>query len=235
MMYLGGKSRIAKPIARAILEANRQGEIKRYVEPFVGAANILGLVAPRLPKPHAGDLHEDLILLLKAVRSGWKPPSRVSEAMYEGLRDAEPSALRGFVGFACSFSGKWFGGYARDPLGGRDYASGAARGLVALAPTLRRVDLRCIAYQDWDVGPGDLVYADPPYAGRAGYSVGVFDSTRFWATMDDWSERGAFVLVSEYKAPDNWTPIWQRSVSSTVAADKAGTDMARTERLWAPL
>ena len=63
--------------------------------------------------------------MLNAVKHGYDLPESVSEQEYKYIRehkDDDP-ALAGFVGFGCSFGGKWFGGYARDNRTSRNYAS----------------------------------------------------------------------------------------------------------------
>ena len=55
------------------------------------------------------------------------------------------------------------------------------------------------------IAAGDVVYADPPYAGTQRYNAGDFDSAAFWA----WVQTRPFpVFVSEYHAPEGFTPIW---------------------------
>lgn len=117
MQYIGGKFRIAKFIVPVL---NRLRGDRDYLEPFIGAANIFC----KIPGTRIGsDSHPDLILLLQAVRDGTIAfPDAVSEEEYQRIRREPPSALRGFVGFGCSFAGKWFGGYARDPRSDRNYA-----------------------------------------------------------------------------------------------------------------
>jgi DNA adenine methylase len=112
MQYMGGKSRIAKPIAAAILEATSAR--CSYVEPFMGAGSVAAQLVPQFKRAYLSDASEDLIALWSAVQRGWEPPVEVTSAEYASLREAAPSALRGFAGYGCSFGGKWFGGYARN-------------------------------------------------------------------------------------------------------------------------
>jgi site-specific DNA-adenine methylase len=60
-------------------------------------------------------------------------------------------------------------------------------------------------YRDVEIRDDDVVYADPPYAGTQRYKTAAFDSPAFW----DWVDNRPFpVFVSEYAAPDGFTPIW---------------------------
>jgi DNA adenine methylase len=233
MFYLGGKVRLGKKIANVILTATRRRET--YIEPFLGGAGVLLHLAPHFINVRASDAHKDLVLMWQAVQSGWMPPTLVSEEEYKALRHADPSALRGFVGFNCSFGGKWFGGYARskkNPQPGdvaRNYAELASKSIATTGRVIAHASIAAMTYDRVDLNGRDVVYADPPYAGTTGYSTGAFDSCRFWEAMSTWSERGADVFVSEYAAPDDWVQIWQRDHRCTAVG---GGGRPTVERLF---
>lgn len=120
MRYLGGKSKIAKRLAAKILESTPRREL--LIEPFCGGGSMTAALAPHFKHVQASDISEDLILMWKALQEGWEPPQNVTEEEYKALRHAEPSALRGFVGFSCSFGGCWFLSWAKNARGD-NYAS----------------------------------------------------------------------------------------------------------------
>ena len=200
MQYVGGKFRIAAKLA-AYLESVRNGRI--FVEPFCGGANITAAMSgPRI----ASDLCEDIVLLWSAVADGWEPPTTVSESEYRDAKKAPPSALRGFIGFGCSFGGKFFGGYARS--GTRNYAMNAHNAIMKKAKNLQGVSFLHRAYSEC-APVNSLVYCDPPYANTTqGYSCALFDSGLFWNTMQHWASKGNMVLVSEYAAPEFAREVW---------------------------
>lgn len=218
MQYLGGKSRIAKPIADIILAA--RGSRGLYVEPFLGAGSVALRVAPAFRQAVLTDSSPDLVKLWKAVQRGWVPPTTLSEDDYRALRHAKPSALRGFAGFPCSFGGKWFGGYARDPKGGRNFAESASRSMVMRGETLRSALIMRADYRDvvTSVNLADaVIYADPPYADTTAYgNVEAFDSELFWQNMKRCVKGGAIVFVSEYNAPKGWHEAWSATPISTL-------------------
>lgn len=230
MMYVGGKSRLSKQISEVILADTPERGL--YVEPFVGGASVLARMAPHFERSLASDAHPDLILMWQAVQRGWEPPDIVDEEYYQSLRYAAPSAVRGFVGFSCSFSGKWFGGFARDRSTGRNFAAESARGHAKYGHVFResRVEFDCMSYEGYALGAGDVVYLDPPYAETTGYSVGQFDHEKFWDVAREWRDNGAHVYVSEFTAPDDWSPIWEKGRSVGLGGHAGYYD--HTDRLF---
>ncbi len=209
MIYLGGKSKLASEISLEILSRvpDKRGV---YLEPFIGGGSMYAKLAPAFDTCHAGDTHEDLILMWSAFANGWTP-GLITEETYNALKRSHPSALRGFVGFACSFGAKWFGGWARNTKCGedRDYqASVIANAKIAkYLPPNRPGSLKCQPYYDWEVTAETVAYCDPPYRYSQAYSGKTFDSDEFWFTMTSWVKIGASVFVSEYSAPADWVPV----------------------------
>ncbi len=218
MQYMGGKGRIASRLADVILSF--KGETHTYIEPFIGGGFIFHKVAPHFDVAIGSDAMPDLVLLWQSVKNGWVPPQRVSREQYAELRHAEPSALRAFAGFGCSFGGKWFGGYASNKRGD-DFAGAAGRGIEIKRQGFgdnTRIVLK--DYRDHAPGHGCLVYCDPPYAGTTPYSgAPSWDAEEFWRTAEKWSLAGAVVLVSEYQAPEGWVPVWSAPVKQSLRKD----------------
>lgn len=231
MQYLGGKSRIAKPISEMLLAA--KGARTTYVEPFLGAGSVALLAAPHFGRVVVADVVPDLVYLWREAIGGWVPPTEISEEDYQRLRHAAPSAVRGFAGFPCSFGGKWFGGYARDPKGGRNFAESASRSIVKRGKALAGAEVLHSDYRDLrDLATEDaVIYCDPPYAGTTSYgAAGSFDSEAFWEEMREWARRGALVFVSEYAAPTDWTAVWSGTPRTSLAGK--GSSERVSERLY---
>jgi DNA adenine methylase len=223
MRYLGGKSKVGKRIAEVILaHTTNRGD---YYEPFFGGGGMFKHLGPRFKTTFASDVHEDLMLMWQAAKDGWIPPE-ITEDEYARLRDGEPSALRGFAGFGCSFGGKWFGGYARG--GGRRYSFESSRNVQSIARAIRDTSLALCSYSDLNPTRGSVVYADPPYRGTTEYSH-EFNHDAFWLKAKEWSELGVLVHVSEYSAPPEWTAIWSGSHTQFVAK---GSRKETTEKLF---
>jgi DNA adenine methylase len=238
MKYVGSKGRHAKQILPIILAGRKDGQA--YVEPFVGGANTLQHVTGRRI---AGDVHLYLIAMWKAVSAGWNCPhsSRMTEAAYNSYKSMRNfpvtdlsldnmAAECGFIGFAMSYGGKWFGGYRRDPSGKRDYAAEAIRSAEKEFPKLRGVEFHHCSYDALPIPPNSIIYCDPPYANSQGYSTGSFDTESFWQWVRDMSAQGHTVFVSEYEAPEDFVCVWERAVNNTLAKD-TGSKKA-VERLF---
>jgi DNA adenine methylase len=239
--YPGGKGKVARPISEVMLGHIELPSRRTYIEPFLGAASVFERMAPSFDRALGSDLSVDLVLLWQALAAGWQPPHSVTREEYKAARHGlPPSALRTFIGFGCSWGGKWWGGPARCELRSiEDYADAAARSLVGMQAVLARpgVEVVCAPYTAWDwaMGPDVVVYADPPYAGTtAGYAVkDAFDTDAFWATCLLWTRAGAQVFVSEESIPA-WVPareVWSREQSKSMQGG-TGTRAKRVERLY---
>lgn len=234
MRYQGGKAGngLAPRIA-ALLHA-RGERCPAYWEPFVGGCGVLELTDPRRPR-YASDLNPDVVEFWRAIQRGWRPPPTVPEPFYAAVRDhGLPSALRGFVGVACSFSGKWFGGYARD--GKRNFAAEARRAVTKTRPAILKVRFETGDYRDvgTQLAPrGWLIYCDPPYAGTTQYDGAAegaaFDSAVFWAWCRERAAEGNRVLISETTAPDDFEIVLELTVPVTLGL-RSGS---RVERVYA--
>jgi DNA adenine methylase len=227
MRYFGGKSRIAKQIAGFINKELKAGQ--PYVEPFCGACWVVSNIATDRIRI-ANDYHKDLILMWQELQNGWVPPNEVSEELYSASKKAEPSALRGIIGFGCSNSGKWFGGYARDKTN-RNYAQNAKNSVIKKIGKMGDVVFHNSSYEDLNYPPNSLIYCDPPYANTTGYSTGAFDHIAFWEWVRQMTNVGHNVLVSEYTAPEDFDAVLTINVKTDMkAADQSKID--RVERLF---
>lgn len=216
MQFQGGKARQAKAIGQLLKTVDRPN----YLEPFVGGAWVLKEVASHFQRVVASDLHRDLILLYQALQQGWEPPSDVTEEDHSRLKHAEPSALRGFVGYGCSWGGAWFHSFVR----GHTSPATGARSLMRKAPLLTGVNFRQCDYAVHYPGPSAVVYCDPPYLGRdCPPQCRPFDHSRFWKTMNAWSDEGSAVFVSEESAPEGWSPVLTTGRRTGIGLDNTKT------------
>lgn len=130
MRYQGGKSRISAQIARLI--SARGGAC--FVSLFCGSCAVESKVQG-FSRKILNDKHAYLIAMLRGVQNGYELPELITPDQYQLIKahkDWDP-VLVGFVGFGCSFGGKWFGGYARNATG-TNYALQSKRSFGKNAP-----------------------------------------------------------------------------------------------------
>lgn len=243
MQYLGGKHRLREWIATTALRYGSQRSV--YIEPFVGGFNVPPAVAVRTVMPiECSDINPALIAMYKALQSGWLPPFVVSEDEYLAARllpDTDPH--KAFIGYGCSYSGKYFRGYARRlrPSGKYEDFCGASRNsLLKHISIIKRSSFNCVSYDQ--LAPNNaLIYCDPPYEGTETYratsfvsgfrGVDTFDYSIFWNWVRQYSANNT-ILVSSYNAPSDFICVgtYQRDIS---LANKANGYIAtRIERLF---
>lgn len=223
MQYLGGKSRIAKQLVN-YMSAVRDDDMT-WVEPFMGS----GKVISKVNNPRIGaDINHELISLFKMLQQGYKPPTDVSENLYNEIKnnqDNYPAHLRGFVSFACSFGGRRWGGFAKNERN-ENYSLQGYNSLMRQKPSMDGVDLYCCDYKDLKIPPKSLIYCDKPYIDTAGYGF-EFNHLEFYQWCIDRANDGHLVFISEYQAP--FELVWSEEVDVTIAKDKI---IKRTEKLF---
>lgn len=204
MQYLGGKSKLAARLWAAMGEDVKEG--MTFVEPFVGAFNMLPACPVRWGQALCSDADLSVISLLRAVQGGWDPPETLSEEEYKRIRaeSNEQDPLHGFAAFGCSFAAKKWGGYARGSS--PNYARSARNGLLRKSAHMDAVRFAHARYSDLCVPAGSLVYCDPPYQETTGYG-GSFDHATFFAWCRE-TAKHSVVYVSEFSAPDDFQEVW---------------------------
>ena len=214
MRYAGSKNKVAKELLPTILHHRKENQW--WVEPFAGTYNVTTKVRGRRI---ANEINKYIVALFKSILSGWEPPDEITEEQYKQIqqdRDGYPDHLVGFVGFGCSFGGKWFAGYAR----GSDYCGKAKRACEKKCKRLKGVQLECGDYRDLVIPEESLIYCDPPYQSTISYdAVGEFDHVVFWDWIREKSDEGHTVFVSEYSAPKDFVCVWDKRVKVTVSLD----------------
>jgi len=200
VQYMGSKNRIAKHILPIMLAERSPDQL--WVEPFVGGANIIDKVDG---KRIGNDIHKHLIALHKALQNGWIPPTEVNKEMYYAVKNNQEDysdELIGFIGFLCSFGGKWWNGYAANNSG-VNYADRGSRMLVKQAKNFEGIEFLFGSYLDMKIPANSIIYCDPPYEGTTAYKDTV-NYVEFWQWCRDKTNEGHKVFVSEYNAPGDF-------------------------------
>lgn len=167
MQYLGGKSRLVKHLTPIL--TNLSGDMPVW-EPFCGAGNVTGCIPGR---PWlASDISAPLIAMLQALQRGWEPPTEVPEDLYRQCQERRDEAdpLVAFVGYGCSFGGKYFGGYARNAKGD-NYARRGTDSLRRKLKSWGSVVFERMAFDAYTPARPTFIYADPPLCADSGLCV----------------------------------------------------------------
>lgn len=230
MQYMGGKSKISKEIAELLTMKTRGGD-RPFVSLFCGSCSIESKVNTEIKI--LNDKHPYLIAMWKELQKGWIPPDIITKEDYYYIKENkdEKPYLTGFVGFGCSFGGKWFGGLASNKKGD-NYCARAERSLMKDISGLINAEFSCLDYKDVIIPKGSVVYADPPYAKTTGYDkiVGEFNHEEFWEYMRKISKDNK-VFISEQEAPDDFECIWEKEQTRTLDYNK-NNQPKKTEKLF---
>lgn len=235
MQYFGGKARIAKGISEWINDTHTHTHT-HYAEPFCGSCNVASKV--RIPNKLLNDKNPYLIAMFQALQNGWIPPVHVSEADYYACKanQANEPHVAGFVGFACSFAGKFWGGYARDKKGSDEgeYALRGHNSILKKMNTLGDAKFSCVDFLQLDY-EDCLIYCDPPYKNTTPYYrkiLGDFPYNKFLEWVGEQSKKNT-VIVSEYKQNvPGGAEILLEIPSRTSIRDKSGNTIETVEVLW---
>lgn len=218
MRYLGGKQKLGKEISKVLYKHAPPDKVNGYCEPFCGALGVMRhMVDNGYKKCKAYDKCKDLILLWKDIKSeSFTFPKKVSKQTwlkYKNKKDS--SAMRGFIGFGCSFGGIWYSGYGeeyyKNPRYKKTNLEESIRSTQKLIPKIKKINtIGCKDYTKHKL-KGYLIYCDPPYRNTLGYKSvnNTFDSDHFWEIIRNWSKDN-IVIVSEYIAPKDFKCIWKK-------------------------
>lgn len=215
VQYLGSKKLIAKHILPIVLE-NRECN-QNYIEPFVGGANSFRLVKG----PKMGlDINPHVISALRLIRDRpYLMPQQaddVSPEFYKELKNNPNHDLHGYVGFCCSFGGKYYGGRIKKFYPGinsqrGDRVNSQYRDNLILSKQLQGADLLNKHYKDYIYPDNSVIYCDPPYRSTTDYSV-AFNHDEFWEWCRQMAGIGHKVFISEYSAPEDFKCVWEKSI-----------------------
>lgn len=216
MRYMGGKERISKDLSKFINEKYLMGNNKPFVDLFCGSCNVISKIDSNRVRI-ANDKHKYLIAMWKQLQKGWIPPKSCTKEQYYYVKENMElyPYLAGFIGFGCSYSGRWCedSSYASDNTG-RNYCLNAHNSTMKKIKKLNDVIFYCEDYNNLDFPKDSIIYCDKPYEGTTPYcirQVGEFNHNYFWQWVRDNSKRYT-ILVSEYKhnIPEDFDIVWEK-------------------------
>ena len=220
MHYYGGKYKSGKQISEILKQITATITIKGYIEPFCGALGVFRHMTNDYYECHASDGCEDLIILWKEVQQNTFKKPNMTEKLWLKLKESRnPSALRAYAGFGCSFSGVWFSTYEQKyikHLGSEQ----AYESLMKIRPFIKNIKFSHKDYKKYSrklEKGGYLIYCDPPYANSSlkhKASSYDFNHEEFWNIMRLWRKCGNIVVISERSAPRDFKCIWKKEVTN---------------------
>lgn len=236
---MGSKNKISHYIVPVLQKAIDDNNVKIYIEPFVGGANIIDKI--QCEKRIGYDRSDTLIALLslaatdfdKVLKDGnrelWdKGKGYVKDGiMPEDMSLADIGAMEFFASFS---NGGFPRGYAKNTKE-RNYFNEAYRNLEKQAPSLKNIEFKCQNY--WELEPvlNAIIYVDPPYQGTKFYGYAnqpKMDYEHFWNWCREISKNN-FVFISEQQAPEDFEIIWEKDVKRTTNKEN---NFKATEKLF---
>lgn len=236
---MGSKSRIAKYIVPIIQSHIDNYNMKNYLEPFVGGANIIDKI--KCEKKYGCDINKYLIELFKNLHRLKELPEHITREHYSEVRNCYNIQSQEFedwyigaIGFLASYNGRFFdGGYAgivNTKIGTtRDYYKEAYNNLYEQSENLQEIIWGCVDYIKIRPVKNYMIYCDIPYKDTKQYNTSKnFNYEQFW----EWARlmsKDNVVIISECQAPEDFECIWQQELLRTVDNTKRVTS---TEKLF---
>ena len=232
MKYMGSKNRIAKYILPIMLKEMQDKGHTTWVEPFVGGSNMIDKV-PSNYRRIGCDLNEHTIAAMLGIRDFVDQfPESVTEEMYKNIKGTSPHPINSWIRYACSFSGKFDNGYARDKTN-RNYANEQRNSALKQSSSIKNVEFICCSYLDLtDSITSSLIYCDPPYQGTTGYKTGAFNHEEFFDWCRKMKAKGNSVFVSEYNAPEDFELVWQGEIKTNFSSQRKEATHKAVEKLF---
>ena len=235
MQYMGSKNRFAKELV-PIIQSYITPDIKGYLEPFVGGANMIDKI--NCDKKYGCDLNEHLIELLKHIQQDISDiPYFILKEDYLNIKNNKqdyPIWYQGLIGF-CSFGNKFWNGYASN---GKDDVTGERtksyfKSIKEQHPNLKNIVFKNCSFQDVKNISGYVIYCDPPYKGITKYKTDPFPYDEYY----DWCRKMSknnIVLCSEYNMPYDFECIWSKETKANFDCNRKSDDDKnnRVEKLF---
>lgn len=229
MKYMGSKNRIAKHLLPIMLDECEKHSITKWVEPFVGGANMIDKV-PNTFNRIGYDLNDHAIHAAIGVRDYIDEfPEFVSKEEYLSLKGTEPHPITSWIRFHCSFGAKFEGGYAANKRG-VNYCMEGRQNLIKQSKLISDVEFICDSYENLSF-TNTLIYCDPPYNNSTSYKTGAFDHEKLFNWCREQAKNN-IVFVSEYNAPDDFTEVWSGEVLTSFASSRKTATHNAVEKLF---
>lgn len=179
------------------------------------------------------DIDDYLISMWRSAQNGYVFPDTITKEEYEYIKNNKDidKTLTAFVGFGCSYGGRWFQGYAKNNKG-YNYALAAKTSISNDIKYLKaNVDFENMDYRQIILPDNSVIYCDPPYINTKKYITHQnFNTNEFWGYMRTIS-KNHLVIISELEAPDDFVSIWKKQKKRTLDVNKQNQFIV-TEKLF---
>lgn len=222
MVYQGSKRKLVKYL-KPIIEKFLENNDRKYVEPFVGGANLIDYI--NCKERYGYDINFYLISLLKHFQNNTNQPYiEVSKELWSDVKQHYKNGnvenkyenwFIGYVGFIGSFCGKFFDGYGnREIAPERNLIKERYNNLLKQVnqPTFNEIQFETKSFVDLDIS-NSIIYLDPPYTNTRQYnSIKKFDKQLLIDKCKEWNKHNNIILLSELEPldNDNWVCIWKK-------------------------
>ena len=163
---MGSKRRIAKHLLPIMLAECEKNSITKWVEPFVGGANMIDKVPDTFERV-GYDLNDHVITALIDIRDNAEGlPSVVSREYFESIKGMPAQTITSWIRIACAYGGRFGNGYASNGSNLRykkTIAQEGALNALKQTPKIQNVQFICDSYENLSF-ENCLIYCDPPYA-----------------------------------------------------------------------
>ncbi len=197
-----------------------------YIEPFLGGANSFSEIDHH--RKIGNDINPYTIAMWNAVKNDeftageLELMRNVSFDQYNRMKidcltcgGTWTDRVLGYVGFACSYGGGWWNGYAHfNPNKNENHILEAYSGFMKQVSSFKNIKgcrFTNVPFNNMRIRSGSFIYCDPPYADTKEYT-NTFDNVAFWKWSNKQVRNGNIVLVSEYTAPNGWVCIWSKDM-----------------------
>ena len=235
MKYMGSKNRISKYIVPILEKSYYDNECEIFIDACCGGCNLIDKINPNIPR-YANDYNEYLIEMWKGLQRGFIPKDYYTKEEYNNYKSLNQKHIKGYVGFNCSYSGKWFGGFAgivETKQGIRNYQDEAKRNILKQIKLLKDVVFSNKSILDIKPNKKALIYCDIPYKNTTKYKDD-FNHEKFYEWCREMKKQGHTIFISEYNMPDDFICVWSKEINSSLSANgKIGGNKKSIEKLFA--
>lgn len=234
---MGSKSKYVNYIVPILQKIIDKENIKTYIEPFVGGANIIDKI--KCEEKIGNDknitliaLHQqgqkDNSVIPESGNSDWWYEAKDLYKKYQGgyqIEEFMPLWKVGAIEFFGSFcKGGFSRGYAKN-VPGRDYYNEAYNSFILQTQKeeYKNIKFESGNYDKFSNCNNCLIYCDPPYQGTKTYGYAFeskFDYNVYWNWIREVSKNN-FVVVSEQNLPEDFIILWEKEVKRLTRKDNA--------------